>query len=189
MSKPTLYGYFRSKEDLLAAIFHRTMSLFEERLAAIQRRRLGPVEELREVVRHHVGSVIAERSFLSVFFGEEANLPPRLGRAITQRKADYDRRLEAIVRRGQRAGMFRDVKPRLLVFALLGMSNWVYKWYDPTGRWDADAIAEGFIALVEPGYLVSSARPRQDLARHLARIEREAVAARALLVGRRPTRS
>jgi AcrR family transcriptional regulator len=187
-SKPTLYGYFHSKEDLLAAIFHRTMSLFEERLAAIQRRRPGPAEELREVVRHHVGSVIAERSFLSVFFGEEANLPPRLERAIRRRKARYDRRLEAIVRRGQRAGVFRDVKPRLLVFALLGMSNWVYKWYDPKGTWDAHAIADGFLALVEPGYLASSARPHRDLVRRLEQIEREVAAARALLSRKRGTR-
>jgi AcrR family transcriptional regulator len=186
MAKPTLYGYFRSKEDLLAAIFHRTMSLFEERLAAIEGRRLGPAEELREVVRHHVSSVIAERSFLSVFFGEEANLPARLGRAITRRKGGYDHRLEAIVRRGQRAGVFGGVEPRLLVFALLGMSNWVYKWYDPTGAWDADAIADHFIALVEPGYRVSSARSRQHLARRLARIEREVVAARMLLGRERP---
>jgi AcrR family transcriptional regulator len=183
MSKPTLYGYFRSKEDLLAAIFHRTMSLFEERLAAIQERRLSPAEELREVVRHHVRTVVAERSFLSVFFGEEANLPARLGRAITRRKARYDARLVALVRRGQKAGVFRDGEPRLLVFALLGMSNWVYKWYDPTGTWDADTIAEGFIALVEPGYLASP--PYEELGRQLARIEREIQRTRASLPGAR----
>ncbi len=181
MAKPTLYGYFHSKEDLLAAIFHRTMSLFEERLAEIQRRRLDPAEELREVIRHHVRTVVAERSFLSVFFSEEANLPPRLGRAITRRKARYDDRVTALVRRGQKAGVLRTAEPRLLVFALLGMSNWVYKWYDPAGTWDADTVANGFIALVEPGYLAARSRPHDELARRLARVEREICAARSAL--------
>jgi AcrR family transcriptional regulator len=181
MAKPTLYGYFHSKEDLLAAIFHRTMSLFEERLLEIQRRRLGPAEELREVIRHHVRTVVAERSFLSVFFSEEANLPARLGRAITRRKARYDDRVTALVRRGQRAGIIGAVEPRLLVFALLGMSNWVYKWYDPAGTWDADTVANGFIALVEPGYRVARTRRYDELARRLARAEREIRAAQGAL--------
>lgn len=186
MAKPTLYGYFHAKEDLLAAIFHRTMSLFEERLRDIERRRLDPIEELREVIRHHVRTVVAERSFLSVFFSEEASLPPRLGRAITRRKARYDDRVTALVRRGQRAGVVRAVEPRLLVFALLGMSNWVYKWYDPAGMWDADTVANGFIALVEPGYLAVRSRPHGELARRLARAEAEIRAAKIALGRVRP---
>ncbi len=138
------------------------------------------------MVRHHVRSVIAERSFLSVFFGEEANLPPRLGRAIRRRKSRYDGRLEGIGRRGVRSGAFRDVHPRLLVFALLGMSNWVYKWYDPAGTWDASAIAEGFIRLIEPGYLASPSRLRRDVAERLGRIEQEVRGLRAVLDGVRP---
>jgi AcrR family transcriptional regulator len=181
MSKATLYGYFRSKEELLAAIFHRTMTLFERGLREVLRPGLPPDERLRRVIRHHVRAVIGERSFLSVFFGEEANLPPRLLRVITRRKAAYDRRLQAIVARGLRAGVFVGVHPRLLVFAILGMSNWVYKWYRPAGAWDADAIADAFIALVETGYLSSGARLRPALARRLRRIEQELLAVRPFL--------
>ena len=43
VSKPTLYGYFRSKEELLAAIFHRAMSLFERDLGAIRASGADPV--------------------------------------------------------------------------------------------------------------------------------------------------
>lgn len=70
-----------------------------------------------------------------------------------------------------------QVDPRLLVFALLGMSNWVYKWYDPAGIWNADTVADGCIALVEPGYLAARSRPHDELARRLARVEREVRAA------------
>src|SRR5215207_4416857 len=126
VSKPTLYGYFRSKEELLAAIFHRTMSLFERDLQAIRTSGDDPATQLRRVIRFHVGAVIAERSFLAVFFGEEANLPPSLGRAIRRRKARYDRMVRAIVQAGVRDGSIRAENPRLLVFALLGMANWVY---------------------------------------------------------------
>ena len=182
VSKPTLYGYFRSKEDLLAAIFHRAMSLFERDLAAIRASRGNPAAQLRRLVRFHVGAVIAERSFLAVFFSEEANLPPRLGRAIRRRKARYDRSVRAIVEAGVRNGSVRTANPRLLVFALLGMANWVYQWYDPQGAWDADTIADGFITLVESGYLVTPASRQRVLAESLARMERELAALRPMIV-------
>jgi len=186
VSKPTLYGYFRSKEELLAAIFHRAMSLFERDLGAIRASREDPVTQLRRVIRFHVGAVIAERSFLAVFFSEEANLPPRLSRAIRRRKARYDRTVRAIVEAGVRDGSLRTANPRLLVFALLGMANWVYQWYDPAGAWDADAIADGFIALLEPGYLVTERSRQREVGETLTRIERELARLRPVVVTSKP---
>src|SRR5262249_60366865 len=84
ISKATVSGPFRSKEDLLAAIFHRTMTLAEAGLAAIRRSPLPPAEQLREVIRHHVRLVVAERAFLTVFFSEEGSLPARLQRDIVR---------------------------------------------------------------------------------------------------------
>jgi AcrR family transcriptional regulator len=173
VSKPTVYGYFRSKEELLAAIFHRTMSMFERDLAAIRTSGEDPPSQLRRIMRVHVGTVIAERSFLSVFFSEEANLPPALSRAIRRRKARYDHAVLAIVERGIRDGSLRRVNARLVVFALVGMANWLYQWYDPKGALDADAIAEAFITLAESGYLATKATRDRELGRALARIEAE----------------
>jgi len=171
VSKATFYGYFPSKEDLLAAIFHRTMTLVEAGLRDIERRGAPPAEQLRQVIRHQVRTVVAERSFLTVFFGEEPNLPARLARSIARRKAGYDRAVQRIVERGVRSGAFDVREPRLLVWALLGMSNWVYRWYNPAGAWDADAIADAFIALLEPGYLAGRT-PASDLALRVSRLER-----------------
>ena len=189
VSKPTLYGYFRSKEELLAAIFHRAMSLFERDLGAIRASGDDPVAKLRRVIRFHVGAVIAERSFLAVFFSEEANLPPRLSRAIRRRKARYDRSVRVIVDAGIRAGSLRTANPKLLVFALLGMANWVYQWYDPAGAWDADTIADGFIALLEPGYLATPRSRQRELAETLVRIETDLAGLRPLMASTTRARS
>lgn len=185
MSKATLYGHFASKEELLAAIFHRTMTLAEAGLAAIRASGLSPAEQLREVIRHHVRLVIAERDFLSVFFSEEGSLPARLQKDIVRRKARYDDAVRRIVERAARAGEIRAPEPRLLVLALLGMSNWVYRWYHPgRGRgWDADTIAAAFIELVEQGYLATPATRGRELSRRLQRLEEELRALRPLVRG------
>ena len=177
MSKKTLYGHFRSKEDLLAAIFHRTMTLVEVGLATIRASRAAPAEQLREVIRHQVRTVVAEQDFLTVFFAEEASLPMRLRRAIVRRKARYDHAVQAIVRRCGRLA----VHPRLVVFALLGMSNWTHKWFDPRGTWDAEFIADAFIALIEGGYQVTPEMNRREGIKRLVALEAAIHALRPLL--------
>jgi AcrR family transcriptional regulator len=172
MSKASLYTYFRAKEELLAAISRRTIETFTRDLALVLGSPLPPEEKLRRVVRQHVRFVIAHRAFLTVFFSEEANLPPRFARALAAQKDRYDKGVEALVADGVRRGVFRDVPPRLVVFGLLGMLNWLYKWYNPAGRWGAEEIAEAFLSMVERGLL--RRRPvGPRLARRLARLRRD----------------
>lgn len=172
MSKASLYTYFHAKEEMLAAISRQTIETFTRELSLVLQSRLAPEDKLRRVVRDHVRFVIANRSFLTVFFSEEANLPARLARALATQKDRYDKGVESIVVEGARRGVFRDVPPRLVVFGLLGMLNWLYKWYNPRGRWGAEEISAGFLALLEGGLLRRS-RGGPALSRRLARLQRE----------------
>ena len=175
MSKASLYTYFRAKEEMLAAISRATIAAFTRELALVSASSLSPEDKLRRVVREHVRFVIANRSFLTVFFSEEASLPPRLARALAAQKDRYDKGVEAIVVEGIRSGVFRDAPPRLVVFGLLGMLNWLYKWYNPAGRWGAEEVSAAFLDLVEGGLLRRVPRsPR--LSRRLARLRRELTA-------------
>jgi len=172
MSKASLYKSFHAKEEMLAVISRRTIETFTRELALVLRSGLTPEEKLRRVVRDHVRFVIANRSFLTVFFSEEANLPARLARALAQQKDRYDKGIESLVVDGVRQGVFRDVPPRLVVFGLLGMLNWIYKWYNPRGRWGAEEISSAFLSLVEGG-LLRRARGGPALGRQLSRLRRE----------------
>jgi len=175
MSKASLYTYFRAKEEMLAAISRATIAAFTRELALVSASSLSPEDKLRRVVREHVRFVIANRSFLTVFFSEEASLPPRLARALAAQKDRYDKGVEAIVVEGIRSGVFRDAPPRLVVFGLLGMLNWLYKWYNPAGRWGAEEVSAAFLDLVEGGLLRRAPRS-PPLSRRLARLRRELTA-------------
>jgi AcrR family transcriptional regulator len=98
MSKASLYGYFAAKEGILAAISRETMEMFSRGLAEISRRPLPPREKLRQVVHHHVELVLTHRSFLTVFFSEEASFPGPFARQMVREKDRYDRGVERIIR-------------------------------------------------------------------------------------------
>ena len=153
MSKASLYAYFRAKEEMLAAISRETIEGFTRELGLVLRSDLPPDEKLRRVVRQHVRFVIANRSFLTVFFSEEANLPPRFARRWPPRRTATTREWRRSSARGCAGGVFRDVPPRLVVFGMLGMLNWLYKWYNPAGRWGAEEISAAFLSVLEGGLL------------------------------------
>jgi len=169
MSKASLYTYFHAKEEMLAAISRETIETFTQELGLVLRSNLPPEEQLRRIVRNHVRFVIANRSFLAVFFSEEANLPPRFKWALAAQKDRYDKGVEAVVAEGVRRGVFRDLPPRLVVFGLLGMLNWLYKWYNPRGRWGAEEISSVFLSLLEEGLLRQQRRGPQ-ITRRIARL-------------------
>jgi AcrR family transcriptional regulator len=172
MSKASLYTHFRAKEEMLAAISRQTIEAFTRDLSLVLASRLSAEDKLRRVIRQHVQFVIANRSFLTVFFGEEANLPARFARALAAQKDRYDKGVERIVQEGIRSGVFREVPARLVVFGLLGMVNWVHKWYNPAGRWGAEEISAAFLSLIEGGLL--RRKPRgAALSGRLRRLEHE----------------
>ena len=54
--------------------------------------------------------------------------------------------------------MFKKTDPTLQAYAILGMCNWIYKWYKPQKTtYTPEQIADDFISLLENGYLDSPA--------------------------------
>ena len=180
ISKVTLYTHVASKEDLLWAVFERTLAAFRRGLADIVEQDLAPDEKLRRIVRHQVQLLTSNLPFLTVFFSEESGLSPHLAARVAREKREYDRTIERVVRQGIREGLVRELSPTLLVFGLLGMAGWLYKWYRPEGALGPEKISAFFVDLLERGYLREEARPDADrltraleaMERRLARMER-----------------
>jgi hypothetical protein len=69
-------------------------------------------------------------------------------------KKKYTQLVMKIIEAGIAQGVFKPVDPRLQAYAILGMCNWIYKWYKPDKEVFApEQIAAQFIALLESGYL------------------------------------
>ena len=153
VSKVTLYRYVSNKEELLWRVFERTIESFQSGLQAIVEQDLSADETLRRLIRYQVRLLAGHLPFLTVFFSEEGGLPADLARRVARAKRQYDLALEGVVRAGIRQAAVRDLDPRLLVFAILGACNWLYKWYRPDGRLSPDQIADVFVSLFEGGYL------------------------------------
>lgn len=184
VSKVTLYKHVSSKEELLCQVFERTIQSSRAGLRQIVEQALPPDEKLRRIVRYQVTLLATQLPLLRVFFGEEANLPPVMARRVAREKREYDRAVEGVLREGMGVGRLRKLPPTLLVFGLLGMCNWLHKWYQPAGPLGPEEIAAVFVDLLERGYLAEAAdADERSVAKRLDSIERR-LAALARRVGR-----
>jgi TetR/AcrR family transcriptional regulator, cholesterol catabolism regulator len=177
VSKVTLYRYVSSKEDLLSLVVERIIASFRQGLREIVDERRPADDTLRRIVRYQVRLLAENLPFLTVFFSEESGLPAPMATQAARAKREYDRTIERVVRDGIEAGRLRALPPTLVVFGLLGMCNWLHKWYRADGPLRPEQIADVFVDLLERGYLAAPSAGSRDeplarIEKRLARLER-----------------
>ena len=61
-----------------------------------------------------------------------------------------------------KSGEFRaDLDVQVVSYGLLGMLNWLYKWYEPGGRLSVQEVAAQFAALALGGLAAPASAPRR----------------------------
>lgn len=157
VKKASVYHYIASKEELLIAIYERIFDRIETAVRPIASLDFPPDERLRRMIHSHIEIVADERDLLTVVFNEESELPKLLKRKISRRKRAYEQLFEDVLEEGCRSGVFREINVRTAVFGLLGMCNWLHKWYRPEHGEPAE-IASVFALLFESGLMTAPDR-------------------------------
>jgi AcrR family transcriptional regulator len=143
MTKAGIYHHIESKEELLAAIMHYGMDLFEGQVLEQTRGIRDPLERLRRTLRGHLLLVLRDRpKEVTVILHEGGALPRALKARIDARKKRYIRFLEKTIAELVLRRVARRVDPTVVAYALLGMVNWTYQWYRRGGRLKDEALAD-----------------------------------------------
>ncbi len=155
VSKAALYHYVSSKDELLSIIYAHTVKNIFMGTTEILGMDLPPEEKMRLFVRNHIKNIIIKSlPMFFVFFSEENQLTEKDYQKIRKEKRKYNRILEEIIEKGVSKGVFKKVDARLQSYAILGMCNWIYKWYkEGQTKYTSDQISDHFINFLETGYL------------------------------------
>ena len=158
ITKAALYHYVSSKEHLLSIIYIQALENIFKNTTKICEMDILPDKKMKFLVQNHIKNIIINSiSLLSVFFSEENQLSEKDFDKINKGKKKYDKLIENTIEQGISMGLFKKTNPKLTTFGILGMCNWIYKWYKPEHTiYTADEIAENFINLIETGYLNSN---------------------------------
>ena len=146
LSKGGLYHHFQSKDEILFNLMDHAMEITQERVISPVRAISDPDEAIRTLIRLHIEVVLSLRDReITVMLHENHPLPPTLRRRINARKKDYIHFVENLVAEAQKKRQSKGtVSPRAAAFALLGMINWIYQWYQPDGALQGDDLARQY---------------------------------------------
>ena len=162
ITKPALYNYFRSKEEILFECW----AIGQERVDELHRRRSTPaggtgLGKLRKLVHAYAETMATD-------FG--ASLVRFDPRDLTEHNAqDRARRQEAAstgpsasyIADGIADGSIKPCDPKMAAFAIAGSLNWIGHWYQRGGALSPEAIADEFADPATEG-LAAAENQHQD---------------------------
>jgi TetR/AcrR family transcriptional regulator, cholesterol catabolism regulator len=157
-----LYYYFRSKDELLFLIqdhcFGTVLDNLERRLEGVEDPRL----RLRLLVENHLRFFAANMKEMKVLSHEAASLTGEYRTVVNAKKRRYtDICLDIVERLG---GGTSPMAARDATFALFGMLNWIYNWYDPERDVPVSELAEQMSRLFLGGYCPAGEAEPDDAA-------------------------
>ena len=152
LGKGALYYYIGSKDELLVAIHDQVT---DEVLAGAERALAAgdtPTDQLRALGVELLEVIDRYPHHVRVFLHEYAALTGEPAASLAERRAQYERHVEAVIEAGIAAREFRrDLDPRLTARAWLGMHNYTYLWLKSGGPLSAAEVADRFADIFVPG--------------------------------------
>lgn len=153
VTKPFVYQFFRSKEDLLVTVYERGARHIVELIDEALKRDAPPYELLYRFVYSFAHQNVESRAIGAVYLQEEKNIPAARLRVVRAVQKEFDDKLTALIARGIKQGEFDVKDPRLAAFAIIGMVRWIQQWYSqmegaPPAPHVADHFAQFALRLV-----------------------------------------
>lgn len=148
LTKAALYYYVKDKRDLLYRCHELAMDASLEGLALSARTGRNGREKTVLALRHYLLWLIGNHGSAVVLL-EEGAMRAADRAKIVKRRDEFERRLRSLVEEGIADGSVVPCSPKLVIFAAMGMVNWVQKWFDPGQAWTGAQIAFAITEVLE----------------------------------------
>jgi AcrR family transcriptional regulator len=152
VTKPTVYYYVASKEQLLFECFRAGLEPIRAALAEVENSAGSSRDRLRRVITDYARAIASEYGWCMVR-AEHQDLGPELSARVRALKSEIDQGIRRLLRQGIDDGTIQPCDPRITAFAIAGALNWIAHWYREGQSMDAGQVAEAYVAVLENGLL------------------------------------
>jgi AcrR family transcriptional regulator len=147
-----LYSYIRAKEDLLIPVFERAMGVLLDQMEQISAdASLVPSERLRRAIHAHVTAVADNLDVLTVYLSEWRQLGADSLSTVRLQRERHASLFRHILQDGVQSGEFRPMDTGIVMLGMIGMCNYLFRWYRPDGRLTPAQVADELIEMVMNG--------------------------------------
>lgn len=153
VSKPTLYYYVKSKDQILLECVQQGLEMTLEGIEVSRRAGGSALDQLEACMRVYARIVTMDFGMCLIRVGDE-QLPPDSRKALRRMKAQIDLAFRRLVEAGVQQGQLEPCDPKMVAFMIGGALSWIGRWYDRGGAYDPDEIADHAIATLLRGVLL-----------------------------------
>jgi AcrR family transcriptional regulator len=150
ITKPTLYYYVKSKDEILYECVRMGLTMLQEAIQTAGASGGSALDKLVVAMRKYAEIVTMDFGMCLIRVGEDP-LPLESQRKLRRIKAAIDQEFRELIRQGIGEGSINNCDPKITAFALAGALSWIGRWYRPGGDLSPPQIAEHFIALLVNG--------------------------------------
>jgi TetR/AcrR family transcriptional regulator, cholesterol catabolism regulator len=142
VTKPAIYYYAKSKDELLSACAQMALEALEAALAATTD--LPPAERLRRFFRRYA-AIISEDFGRCLVMTEPRHLPPKVRKTNIAARRALNLGVRDIIRAGIADGSYRPCDDLALASALFDSFNGLAKWFNPKGPTSLAKMVEQYL--------------------------------------------
>lgn len=140
VTKPTIYYYIDSKEDLLYQVAHTALVDLTEALSLDGDTVLPAIDRLERFFTVY-GKLILSEFGVCLALVSDRSLSASSRRKLRALKKQFELAVRKILDDGRKDGTIVVDNPRMFTFAVFGAFNWGPQWFSNTGQSSSEEIA------------------------------------------------
>ena len=153
ITKPGLYYYFRSKDELLYKIIQYHWDNLYQPIKKKLEECDDPVEIIRFAIAQHFGYVLKNPEG-TVLVEEKYSLREDYLRAYKKQEKEYADAIRAQITKLKQKGRLRKgIDPTVASYNLFSMINMTHRWYKPGGRLAPEKVTDQLATIFFEGIL------------------------------------
>lgn len=138
----SLFHHFKTKEDILCAVMEEGIRFNHERMRAAVAAGSTPREQLRNLIRAELESILGETGdAMTVLVYEWSSVSPAKQRELLAMREDYETLWLKVLAEARRQGLLRH-DPFITRRLLAGAIGWTRTWYKRKGPVTVEQLAE-----------------------------------------------
>jgi AcrR family transcriptional regulator len=152
VSKPTLYYYVSSKDEILQQCVNLGLQMALDGIEESRAMGGSSIDQLVAYMKAYGRTMTMDFGMCVIRVGEEG-LSGEGRKALRRSKGMVDMEFRRLVAQCVQEGSLAPCDPKLAAFTIAGALSWIGRWYQPDGEHTAEQVIEQTVGILLKGVL------------------------------------
>lgn len=152
IKREALYYYYRSRAEILLAIIGPQATALIDGMKEVVATDAPALEKLRSAIHNHLKRFDRHCLEMTISLRDGITSGGEVGSAMQRIWKEYEHLWTALIEAGQQKGELAVAgEPKMIAFGILGMCNWLARWYNPRKSASIDQIIDTYFEMLSKG--------------------------------------